>query len=433
MQASHAATAQLRLRLVTPEEVEALREASPGQYRVLAESGVAGMRAFDGVKCLHAHLADYLGRSQANPDAVNPIGRAVAQLLLSRGVDLKGDCLPGSGRVAAIDVGSNSVRLFVGEWQAEEKTQGARPRLEPVHCDLDMTRLAAGVARQAEQDAGPGGRLRRRRWKRRLPPSPASLRKRQSSARQLRRGSDSGGARCGRRRRVIGSNLGKTGLSVSLLAAEREAELAFLGVLRGLEQQGKHSLAVVDVGGRSTEIVIGVRERRDSLEGQLPFREAGAPHRGVRDNDADCAGKKSARCERRPRALLVEAEEAWEALGQRPEPLWVAAVGGTATTLAAIGLGLETYDPHAVDQSAWKLDDVTALIRRLSAMPLKERRSVTGLQPERADDCDRRGSRHFRRTLVALQREIFWVSEAGPLRGSFGAASVGARAFRRVI
>src|SRR5690606_41458496 len=33
-------------------------------------------------------------------------------------------------------------------------------RSSDLHCDLDMTRLAAGVTRQAEQDAGPGGRLR---------------------------------------------------------------------------------------------------------------------------------------------------------------------------------------------------------------------------------------------------------------------------------
>lgn len=415
MHASHAATAQLRLRLVTPEEVEALREASPGQYQVLVESGVAGMRAFDGVKCLHAHLADYLGRSKANPDAVNPIGRAVAELLLSRGVDLKGDCLPASGRVAAIDVGSNSVRLFVGEWQAADKAQGPRPRLEPVHCDLEMTRLAAGVTRKVEEDAETGGRLPEAAVEKTL----AALARFSEQAAELGAAAPVGGATAAVRDAADGGEFlvqiwEETGLSVPLLAAEREAELAFLGVLRGLEQQGPHALAVVDVGGRSTEIVIGDASGEILWKGSFPLgavrlTEACVTTDPIAPQELDAMRKKA-------QAVLVQAEEAWKALGQRPEPLGVAAVGGTATTLAAIGLGLETYDPSAVHQSAWKLDDVTELIQRLAAMPLKERRRVTGLQPERADVIVA-GLVILEQSLFALQRQSFWVSETDLLQG----------------
>ena len=49
-------------------------------------------------------------------------------------------------------------------------------------------------------------------------------------------------------------------------------------------------------------------------------------------------------------------------------------------------------------------------------MPLKERRSVTGLQPERADVIVA-GLVISEQSLVALQREIFWVSEADLLQG----------------
>ena len=96
---------------------------------MLGETGVAGMRRTDGVKCLHAHLADYLGRSKANSRAVNPIGRAVAELLLRRGIDLLGECSPcRQGGSPPIDIGSNSVRLFVGEWQPKGATGESEER-----------------------------------------------------------------------------------------------------------------------------------------------------------------------------------------------------------------------------------------------------------------------------------------------------------------
>lgn len=98
MQRAHRAHAALRLRVGDPAELEGLRRRAPRQYAVLAETGVAGMRAVDGVKCLHTHLADYLGRGAQvrarEGEAVNVIGAWTAQLLAERGVDLAGspDC-----------------------------------------------------------------------------------------------------------------------------------------------------------------------------------------------------------------------------------------------------------------------------------------------------------------------------------------------------
>jgi len=278
-----------------------------------------------------------------------------------------------------------------------------------------MTRLAAGVTRKVEEDAETGGRLPEAAVEKTL----AALARFSEQAAELGAAAPVGGATAAVRDAADGGEFlvqiwEETGLSVPLLAAEREAELAFLGVLRGLEQQGPHALAVVDVGGRSTEIVIGDASGEILWKGSFPLgavrlTEACVTTDPIAPQELDAMRKKA-------QAVLVQAEEAWKALGQRPEPLGVAAVGGTATTLAAIGLGLETYDPSAVHQSAWKLDDVTELIQRLAAMPLKERRRVTGLQPERADVIVA-GLVILEQSLVALQREIFWVSEADLLQG----------------
>src|SRR5690606_20875929 len=83
MTAAHADYAAVRLRLIDPEVLQQVQTETPTQYRVLADSGVGGARVSDGVKCLHTHLADYLGRrgTAMRTSSVNPIGRHTAELL----------------------------------------------------------------------------------------------------------------------------------------------------------------------------------------------------------------------------------------------------------------------------------------------------------------------------------------------------------------
>lgn len=407
MQASHAATAQLRLRLAPAQDVRALAEASPRQYQALAESGVAGMRALDGVKCLHAHLADYLGRSKANPDAVNPIGREVARLLLSRGVDLMGDCMPTAGRVAAIDVGSNSTRVFVGEWRESGNRDGGGPQLEPVFSDLEMTRLGAGLdARGAfQKDA--------------IEKTLAALKAFSQKANDLGAAPPVGGATAAVREAADGGELlvdiwEKTGLSVPLLSAEREAELAYLGVFRSLQLEASRPLATIDVGGRSTEIVIGDESGRILWKESFPLGAVRLTEECVSTDPVSPA--EIATMREAARTILDQGLRGQVASGGRPPSLAVAAVGGTATTVAAVGLGLEVYDPRAVHGSNWQLQDVTALIQRLAALPLEKRRTVAGLAPGRADVIVA-GLILLEQCLLALKAADFTVSEADLLQG----------------
>lgn len=90
MRLAHRDHAKLRLALCDPDQLETLRQQSPGKYQVIAETGIAGMRNEDGVKCLHAHLADLLGRCNDTSRPINPIGKKVLQLLEADGVDVNG-------------------------------------------------------------------------------------------------------------------------------------------------------------------------------------------------------------------------------------------------------------------------------------------------------------------------------------------------------
>ncbi|WP_324669143.1 DUF501 domain-containing protein [Geochorda subterranea] len=84
LRAAHEGAARLRSSLLTREMTRRLERLSPAAVQRLAQVGVAGSRQREAVKCLHAHLADHLGRSG------NPVGRRVAALLAERGVWLSG-------------------------------------------------------------------------------------------------------------------------------------------------------------------------------------------------------------------------------------------------------------------------------------------------------------------------------------------------------
>jgi exopolyphosphatase/guanosine-5'-triphosphate,3'-diphosphate pyrophosphatase len=66
------------------------------------------------------------------------------------------------------------------------------------------------------------------------------------------------------------------------------------------------------------------------------------------------------------------------------EPADAIGVAGTITTLAALDLGLESYDRDRVDGHVLTRDGARAQLERLAALPLEERRNVPALDPERA-------------------------------------------------
>jgi len=88
MHQAHREHARLRMQLCNRVHLEEMKRQNPALVEVVAETGVGGMRRQEGVKCLHAHLADYLGRPAATEASINPVGRWTANLLSQRGIDL---------------------------------------------------------------------------------------------------------------------------------------------------------------------------------------------------------------------------------------------------------------------------------------------------------------------------------------------------------
>ncbi len=421
MEDAHREYAALRLAMCDPQAVEQMKRKAPQQYRVLAESGVAGIVAADGVKCLHTHLADYLGRRGRTGDhatsAVNPIGRMTAQLLLERGVDLKGSvacqgcphedvcrALRVQRRaLTVIDIGSNSLRLLKGVWSAGE---GEERLSEWVAQDRRRatTRLGArgadgealgeeAVARSIDVLDSFSGSF--------SPQDPAPVAVATAAVRRSARGGE-----------FLLRVWETTRISAPILSEEDEARLSFLGAVKGLASLKRDNVCVViDVGGGSTEVAFGWGSGVATERISLPIGAVVAADEYLSTDP--------------PRGVeLRRLQEALDAmipvqLGGDPEdgrPRRVIAVGGTATTAVAIHQQMVDYDPERVHAAVLETEALATMTAALAQMPFADRRRVTGLEPERADVIVA-GLLILHTLLVRLAASSVIVSESDILQG----------------
>ena len=151
------------------------------------------------------------------------------------------------------------------------------------------------------------------------------------------------------------------GLDVEVIAGETEAEIGILGAL------GNADGGVIDIGGASTEII--VKEK-----GELIYKKS-VDIGVVRLKD---------KCGRDKNALMQTAHAAGETFGQVPKAI-LHGIGGTATTLGALALGLQTYDSEKVTGSIVTLEKMKTLADSLSAMSVEEIAQLPCVPKGRAD------------------------------------------------
>jgi exopolyphosphatase / guanosine-5'-triphosphate,3'-diphosphate pyrophosphatase len=158
------------------------------------------------------------------------------------------------------------------------------------------------------------------------------------------------------------------GFSTQLLSGDEEALLTLRGVTAGREL-GPRTL-LLDVGGGSTELVVGGPEGVDS-HASLDVGCVRLTERFLR-SDPPTRDELDA-CAAHVREVLPELAVAG-AVG----------VAGTVTTLAALDLGLAEYDPERIHGHRIPAAALGRQLERLASLPLEERRRVPGLEPERA-------------------------------------------------
>lgn len=172
------------------------------------------------------------------------------------------------------------------------------------------------------------------------------------------------------------------GFRTLLLSGEEEAQLAYAGVTSDPELAAAAATGsglLVDVGGGSTEVVLAEHGRvHDFHSFQL-----GSVRVSERFLDAHDPPASAALAQAREHCAQLLAQRFPRAREDEP-PVPTIGVAGTATTAVTLELAMRDYDPQRVHRARVTVDAVEQQVRRLAAMPLSQRRSVDGLEPERA-------------------------------------------------
>lgn len=302
-------------------------------------------------------------------------------------------------RVAVIDIGSNSTRLLVCDASEGQLREIARSNR--------VTRLGEGVDRSGELTAGARERTLTAvcefaRRARELG-SERIVAVATQAVREARNG-----------HLFVAELASRCGVEARVLSGTDEARLTFIGAVctqgsrpaavaggatadqvtavdRGAAAGRQPAVAVIDVGGGSTEIAIGDAVGNFWAEVSLPLGVVRQTERHLR-HDPPCAEELEA-LEHEACAVLAEgvarlgatAERvAWRGGDRSLEVARAIAVAGTATSLAAIDQRLDPYDPQRVHGYELSVTRVRELLGELAALPLAERRRLPGLHPDRA-------------------------------------------------
>lgn len=419
LEAAHRDTAAMRRALVAEETLQRLEEMLPGHYRVLTASGVGGIQptrgntsagdasGYDalGVKCLHAHFADYLARGK------NPVGRKVWGLLTGAGVDPRGDrtCFAGSScrcpgaalaekpsdPEALVDIGSNSVRFLIGRAEADGQ-------VAVLHRELITTRLGSGVSEHGELTArAVEDTLEALRTFRERAAEHGAAEPRAWGTSALREARN--------RETFLIRAWEEAAVAVRVMSGEEEAIFSFRGALEVFRNQFAPDQPVVlaDIGGGSTDIVLGSGGGSVVWTRSLPIgavRLAQEIGNTVHAIDWQAfAGPVRAALESGTADMPSRAE--WPLFGLNEDVANVVAVGGTATTLAAIDLGLDAYNPARVNGHAVTLRQLRRWLDDLASLDASARARIPGMPLQRADIIVP--------GLIILHELVQWLVEKG--------------------
>ena len=268
-------------------------------------------------------------------------------------------------RVAAIDCGTNSIRLLVAD--LPDDPAGA---LTDVVRRMEIVRLGENVDRT--------GRL-----------APQALERTRVALADYAATATALGAQ---RVRMVATSairdaenadefremvVRTLGVAPEVISGDEEARLSFLGAVRGLASSASPPYLVVDIGGGSTEFVLGTSDVDAATSVDI-----GCVRMTERHLHDDPPTPDQLDAAERDIASAVD-----KALTRVPARQAATLVGlaGSVTTVAALVLGLDAYRPEAIHHARISYPDVARVTAKLAAMTRAERLALPVMHPGRAD------------------------------------------------
>ncbi|MGI8411637.1 MAG: Ppx/GppA phosphatase family protein [Solirubrobacteraceae bacterium] len=266
-------------------------------------------------------------------------------------------------RVAVVDIGTNSTRLLIAEISdGRVTTQLAR--------ESNVTRLGAGVDAEGRLSEEAIERVLSTLERYQTEIERHDVEKRVAVLTSAVRDAENGAEFA----RIVET---RYRLPPRILTGDQEARLTFLGATSERDPADETPRLVIDVGGGSTELVIGTAQ----AAGFHVSTQAGVvrqTERHLRRDPPSPAELEELTAD--VRAILTR--------GVPPEQRQVVghaiAVAGTATSLAAIAQQLDPYDSDRVHGYVLSEAQCDQILAQLASLPLDQRRAVPGLHPDRA-------------------------------------------------
>lgn len=198
----------------------------------------------------------------------------------------------------------------------------------------------------------------------------------------------------------------RLGIDPEVVAGHEEAHLSFDGAVRNLRSVPETPVLVLDIGGGSTELILG--DAAPTSEHSMDIGSVRMHERHLHSDpptEAEIAAA-VADIDAHLDSCPVDAAQARTVVG----------VAGTIITVAAGVLGLTSYDRDAIDQAVLDRDDVHDFAARLLAMTVEERLALPFMHPGRADVIGA-GALILDRVLHRTSTSSLVVSEADILDG----------------
>lgn len=201
----------------------------------------------------------------------------------------------------------------------------------------------------------------------------------------------------------------RTGIEIRVISGEAEAELGITGVLSEFNESSEDIL-VVDIGGGSTELVYGslssIKFSISINAGTVRMTEGFFTENPIKQSEIQSLRDNLNSLFENPishlKALKIDK---------------VLAIGGTATSIAAMYHNISIYDPQKVHNTVIDIEYLNDIFEKLKNMTIEQRYEVKGLQRERADVIPA-GIYILLFLLQSLDIKSFIVSENDNLEGA---------------
>lgn len=263
-------------------------------------------------------------------------------------------------RVGIIDIGSNSIKFFVGE-KCEDGT------IKTIIDKNDIARLGEGLRET--------GRISDEALERNAQSVAAFAAEAKENGADMivsvgtmaLRSAANGADFVARVKELCG-------VEVQIIPGEEEARLSYLAILSGMPVPDG-DLVIFDTGGGSTEFIFGkgteLVNRFSVNLGAIRITEK------FFSDDPVAAGSVE--------AAVKEIDDEFAAAGVAGTPVKLVGMGGTVTSMGAVKHKMVKYDPNVIQGSTLTKADIEEQIAEYSKRTIEQRRELPGLQPKRAD------------------------------------------------